>query len=374
MIGGLRAGRRLLPALLFGLLPSLAHAQHWTVDVSAGRAVSDPIFERIGGATASLGLRYEGDAKRWLYLSGGIDTRRNGPAWGAGGAGVWLGREREGFALGAHLGAHLFGYSETEDFLGGAGTTLEAFPTLLLRRERLRVELRTGVVQVVTRSGPQTLARNAFDGGASASVELLAGLRVGAEGRYVVVPEGDRPYLGGTAALDHGPLAAWAFAGRWYANDVQIAPYTGYGAGGTLSLPSRLEISAGWQQEPGDPLFRSSPRRSWVVRMSRAFGGRRADPSAAPLAPPEPADGRVTLRLPVAEHPEAPSVLGDFTGWQPAPMVRAGDFWVLRLEVAPGVHHYGFRTPDGRWFVPESYPQVDDGMGGTSAVLVVPGA
>ncbi|HEU0077511.1 MAG TPA: glycogen-binding domain-containing protein, partial [Longimicrobiaceae bacterium] len=82
-------------------------------------------------------------------------------------------------------------------------------------------------------------------------------------------------------------------------------------------------------------------------------------------------DGSTVIRIPVAAVAEAPSVLGDFTEWKPVPMIRNGPFWELRLSIAPGIHHYAFRTAAGEVFVPDHLPSTDDGMGGKSAVLVV---
>lgn len=64
-------------------------------------------------------------------------------------------------------------------------------------------------------------------------------------------------------------------------------------------------------------------------------------------------------------------ILGDFTGWAPAPMGRRGDAWIIELVVPTGVHHYGFRV-DGEWYVPEGRPgNVADEWGRTNATLVV---
>jgi hypothetical protein len=88
-----------------------------------------------------------------------------------------------------------------------------------------------------------------------------------------------------------------------------------------------------------------------------------------------PTGGQVTIRLPLEDARDAPSVAGDFNGWSAVPMQRAGDFWEARLSLAPGVYHYSFVHPDGSWFVPESIPgRGDDGFGGVNAVLVVTGS
>ena len=93
---------------------------------------------------------------------------------------------------------------------------------------------------------------------------------------------------------------------------------------------------------------------------------------ASPIRPlrPEPAGGvLVTLRASDAPSGQI-SIAGDFNNWQPTPMQREGDSWVVRLPVGPGVYHYAFRSATGTWFVPSSTPgRRDDGMGGHVAVL-----
>lgn len=56
-------------------------------------------------------------------------------------------------------------------------------------------------------------------------------------------------------------------------------------------------------------------------------------------------------------RPEAESVdiAGDFTNWEPVPMVRDDGVWKVLLPVEPGAHHFAFRV-DGDWFVPEDAP------------------
>lgn len=383
------AGRGAALALLLALLPAAAGAQ-WSVDASAGRAVYAPSIEHFGAVSASLGVRYSADSGRWLYLAGGTDVVEDGPVWAAGGAGGWLGVERGAVSLGARLSGQAFAYAVPggvtlelpEDTLqggGGTGGTVEVIPTLLLRRGTVEAELHSGVVQTLELfPGPGYLARLAFDGGAKVSLDPAPGVRVSGRGRYLHLPEGGFPYVGATAEVERRWGSAWASTGWWLRSDflsdgTSTQPYPGVGVGATARV-GRVEVLGAWQQEAGDPLYLSSPRRSWTVRVSHVLGPRRRAAAApASLEPPPAAPGQAVVRLSVAEHPGAPFVLGDFTGWEPVEMTRAGEFWEARLPAAPGVYRYGFRTAGGEWFVPASLPQADDGMGGKSAVLVVAG-
>jgi hypothetical protein len=80
----------------------------------------------------------------------------------------------------------------------------------------------------------------------------------------------------------------------------------------------------------------------------------------------------VVVRVPIAESAEMPSIAGDFTAWESVAMRRAEGVWEASFELTPGVYHYSFVRPDGSWFLPQSVKnRVDDGFGGTNAVLVV---
>ncbi|HEV2148009.1 MAG TPA: glycogen-binding domain-containing protein [Longimicrobiaceae bacterium] len=363
------------------LLPTTASAQ-WVVDAAAGRALYDPVGQRVGAVNVSLGARYQGHG-RWTYLAGGTDLGSLGLSWGAGGLGGRLGLLRRGdWELGVNLGGHLYGYSEShyQVNVGGRlvdveeeadwGATLEAVPTVSLRGERLEVELRSGVVQTMGPFEGELLAVAAYDGGARVAVTPSAGVQLEGVGRYMHFPEGGYPYAGGSLRLSRGPGAVWAFGGSWFADTTALpAPQLGYGVGASVSVGRGVEVTAGWQQESSEPLYLSAPRRTWNVRVSRTLG--RPAPLSAVL-PPVPAEGTVAIRLPASAAESPPSVLGDFTEWKPVPMVRSGEFWVVHLPISSGVYHYGFRTAKGEWVLPPSVRRVDDGMGGESAVLVVP--
>jgi hypothetical protein len=151
------------------------------------------------------------------------------------------------------------------------------------------------------------------------------------------------------------------------------APRLAFGAGARLRYgPAELEV--GVRQEPMDPVYLSTPRRTWSVQLSRRIGPA-PRPAAQPAPPPIlPAvdNGLAVFRVPVREHPAAPVLVGDFSGWRPVAMTQEGDAWVARLRLDAGAHHYGFKDADGTFFVPAGVPTADDGFGGVNAVLVVP--
>ncbi len=66
-------------------------------------------------------------------------------------------------------------------------------------------------------------------------------------------------------------------------------------------------------------------------------------------------------------------VMGDFSLWDPVPMVFEGDGWTAVLEIGIGIHHFGFLVDD-EWFVPDDAPDVvPDEWGRQSATLVIEG-
>ncbi|MBV9775222.1 MAG: glycogen-binding domain-containing protein [Gemmatimonadetes bacterium] len=375
-----RAGGSLLLPALFCWVPGAAHAQQWTVDLAAGRAVYDPVATHIGSTSASLGVRYDDGTRRWLYLSGGSDFGSQGLRWGAGGVGGRPQLRVGGASLGVNLSADLYAYSESgydDPTLGvhvvdpgGTGVTLQALPSVVVQRGMVQAEAYAGGLRSMTGSSGVQESVNGFDGGARVAVTPRAGVQVGALARYLRFPEGGYPYLGTSASYAVGPGTVWAFGGRWL-TELLDSPRTGYGIGGRVAVARGTEVQASWQQEASDPVYLNPARRTWSLRVSQAIG--RAAPRAlpAPVSIPVSGSGPVAIRIPASEASAPPSVLGDFTGWKPVAMARVGDFWEVRLPIAPGVHHYGFRRADGSFFIPGSLPKTDDGMGGESAVLVV---
>lgn len=362
-------GRAALLALI--LFPAPLAAQ-WTVDAAAGRAVHDPVSARIGSTVASLGLSFRDEAARWLYLSAGTPLQGAGPAWGAGGAGAWLGVERGGASLGLSAGAHAFGYSATDSVRAGGGATLELIPTLSWEGGRLQAELASGLVATADALGDSTTTRALSESYATVGYQVAEGARVAAEGRYVHADGAGHPYAGARASVARSRADAWAYAGRWL-SDEMVSPRSAYGAGAGYALDRRTRVELSLRQETADPVyFASTPRRTWSVVLSRRFGALPA-PRAAPGLAPVFEGGAAVFRLPRREgETAAPALVGDFNGWRPAAMTAEGELWTARVVLRPGVHHYGYRNGAGEFFLPPGVPAVDDGMGGVSAVLLVP--
>jgi hypothetical protein len=359
-------------ALMLASLPVLlalgavrAEAQGWVLDGSAGHSSNAAAPADVQGLGTALGLRYEGS--RWLYLSAGVPFDAGGVPWGALGLGSRVSSSRGRLGIGMDGSGQAFGYRDPSSGAGGGGLVLEAMPLVSGTVGVARAELRSGLLhysrsyagEAVSRTVHQTDARLGLD----AAPFAFAG-----EARYLRAPEGDYPYLGATAEASAGRGAVWGYMGRWLSDAVETPVW---GAGATFPTAGRTEVFASVQQGTNDPLYWTPPRRTWSAGVSLRLG-RSGQASSAPIRPAVGAGG-VNIRIPLSASADAPALFGDFTGWKPIPMTRSGEFWEVSLAVAPGVYRYAFRSADGRWFVPESVAgRVDDGMGGVSAVLVVP--
>jgi hypothetical protein len=315
-------------------------------------------------------VRYDGP--RWLYLSAGAPLDSAGIPWAAAGAGWRASVPVRSLEAGVDLGAHGFGYRQEELETNGWGLTLVGLPYLALTSANARLELRSGLLRHASAFGDTTTARTVLDTGLRGWLALASGVLLSAEGRLVRGEGASYAFAGAGAEVPVGPGAVWLRAGRWMADELDDGSWS---AGVRLRLPGRTTLRAEYRSEGDDPLYWNGSRRGWTVGVSRAFGARPL--AARPPAPvaARPVAGAVTVRLPVRESRRAPSLAGDFNGWKPAPMRRAGEFWEARLALSPGVYHYSFVRPDGSWFVPESVPnRRDDGFGGVNAVLVVTGS
>ena len=364
--------RGALPALVACVLatPAALGAQGWSVEAAAGRASYGAVAARVGSTSASLAVGYEGQ-RRWLYASSGAPLDGRGPAWAATGAGAFVGvSPRGGLSLGANLAGHAYGYVAADVAPAGGGGTLELLPTAILQRGPLRAHLSSGFVGVAdVFEGLYSEQRTFLDtnGGVSLSV---AGIELSAGARLLHGEGESLPYAGGAAQVERRWGGAWVYAGAWLDGDYP-SPAVAAGVGASLRLDGRTRVAASYRQEPMDPLYRSLPRRSWSLSVRRGFGPRAAA-APRPAALPRVEGDLVTFRLPRAPSDTLPpSVVGDFNQWQPLPMAARGEFWEATVRVSRGVYHYGFRGADGMFMVPAGVPQVDDGMGGTSAVLVV---
>ena len=358
-------------AALMVILVALSHAteaqgQGWSVDVSAGRLVYEPLSANVRTSSLIGSLRYDTRSNAWVYgtvAAPGSD----GTLWGAVGTGgrVMLNRSSlHGVNVGADVGVHGYSFRDRLVDLMGTGGSLDAIPFARVGRGAGFIEGRAGWRgQTLSFAGVRE-NRGVFETGARGGYGTT--LSVEGDARWVHAREGTYPFVGVAVAYDVSPVQLWGHAGKWMAIDLDERVWA---LGGGVSLGARTTVWGSVRQDAPDPLYWNSTRRSWSVGLTQRLGR-----VPAPLVPvaSSPA-GAVAIRLAATDAPSGTvSIAGDFNNWQPAPMLREGGEWIVRLPLMPGVYHYTFRSASGEWFVPPSAAgRRDDGLGGYVAVLVV---
>jgi hypothetical protein len=360
--------RRLIATSLVALViaaPASICAQGLSVDVSAGRLVYDPLVAHVGTNNLMGSLRYDTAREAWIYGAAAVPLTDAATFWGGAGAGRrFATRANSRASLGAEVAGHAYSFRDAFVYQVGSGGLGEIIPFVRLSAGLGYVEGRGGWRgHTLTLSGVNE-RRGVFETGARAGYGAV--VRVEGDARWVHATEGVFPFAGVTLIYNGTPVQVWGQAGKWLHNDLDD---TTWGSGLAMALNARSSVWASVRQEAPDPLYWNTARRTWSVGMTQRLGR-----VASPIRPlrVEPAGGvLVTLRASDAP-PGQISIAGDFNNWQPTPMQREGDRWVVRLPVSPGVYHYAFRSATGTWFVPSSTPgRRDDGMGGHVAVLMV---
>ena len=361
---------RWLPlVLLFGGAAPLRAVQFGaTLDVGTGPATWDQVEADGARAQGTLGASYRPAHVLGLQpeLSGefGVSTERpvrTALRWDV------MGRfHTRGEVTGAWVGAGL----------GGVGTGAQ---TAALTR------LEGGIRSSVGPAGFRVwLARTSF------------GVRPGVGGSLGNVAGDDTTGAGGKQVVEYtdlGTRAALVFS-RYEVGATLIRRWGSAPLGSSALRSVAWEMNAVWWVRPGLGLVASvghslpelslalpgARYRSLGVRLALGApprGGARAGGGAPPVTAIAAGASRLVLatahRLaivgPAADRAE---VMGDFTDWQPRPLVRAGERrWALDTALSRGVHQLNVRFDGGEWVVPEGTVAVEDGFGGKVGIFVV---
>ena len=141
-----------------------------------------------------------------------------------------------------------------------------------------------------------------------------------------------------------------------------------------LPLGTVVQSSTSAGKSSPDPLLgtRSSTYLSSGLRLSLLEALRRPEVPVVRILEESPRKARFVVQVPEAQSVE---LLGDFSSWDPVAMESGPEGqWVVEIEVAPGLYHFGFRV-DGTWWVPDGSPgRTQDEWGRSTGTLVVPGA
>ena len=369
--------------LALGAVATPAAAQQWSLDARAGRLDFDMAGDVPAATSVGVGLTGV-TPDGWLQLTTGVPLGAEDPLWGAVNVGSFLEVLEAGpVTLGVDASAQGYlqryttrveeGPGGPFDRVVGGGTTwgrglaARALPGVALELGPLSLRGRGGVSWYHSALGDRETGRTVPLADVRASLSLAPGLSLAADARRYMAPEGDFTFGGLTATLARPELRLWGSVGHWFADSVGVP----WSAGAELPLTARVSVTADARQDVLDPLFGSAPRRAWSAGLRVALGAR---PAAAQPVPASYVGGRATIAVPAEDVDGAPRIAGDFTGWEPRSMTRAGDEWRYTASLEPGVYEYAFVDEDGEWFVPESVPgRKDDGMGGEVALLVVEG-
>lgn len=349
-----------------GVAPG-AGAQRVTVGLTGSGLDFDSASATLKTGGALVGLDFRG-ARSAAFLTGAASAFEGGTSWSLGASGSTLTAPLD--AGGAVLG----------EFAGSAQGSLLA------------------------------LEETAWFGVVSASANLhVRGRSVGAWG-------GALGQAGGNTAIDVSTTAAGPAGGVWFQLKQVVATASGSvlqirgewvpeavarvrGSGGPLDVqanvghrPARLGLNAvtwanlevvAWltpsvglatsvgsfppeliQRLPGGRYV--SLRLQWTNRRRQVHEPTPQSP--APLLHEE--GGVLLLELAGAERVE---LMGDWTNWQPVPLVRRDrGRWAVEPMPGRGTWRYAIRVDGGRWDAPPGAVRVDDGFGGTVAVVVVP--
>ncbi|HET9982991.1 MAG TPA: glycogen-binding domain-containing protein [Longimicrobiales bacterium] len=372
-------GAALGVALAGALVPAVARGQEWRAEAQVGRFRYDAAPSTLASTGAALGLDYDGRSG-WLRVSAGLPFASGDPVWGAAGAGGRLAARRGAFSAGVDLAGQGFVQredgTERRDVLGrvtrtpgstGFGGAAQVLPMVGLGSERVAVELRGGASLYTSGQADSTMQRTVRLADARVVASPARGWAVAAATRVFDAPE--RRYVSEDLTATVAPpgrVSAWATVGKWLSGGADGVPW---GAGARLELPAHTAVEASARRTVLDPLYLSVPRTSWSVAASVRLAGPPRPPAPVPA---RYVGGRATVLLPAGAARGEPKIAGDWNGWRPEPMTRAGESWSYTTSLAPGVYYYAFVASDGRWYVPESVPgRQADGMGGETAVLVV---
>jgi hypothetical protein len=352
------------------LVPAPAVGQSWTVDLHAGRAAFNGALPDASSSNASLGLRFARD-RRFFQVSVAAPLASDNLIWGVVSAGDRLAYRHRQFEAGLDILGQGHAQRDLLAEVSGHGIRGDLLPVASTSFGSLVVQGRSGISAYRANTNGVNWTRELWVSDLQISAVPRGPWRVTGEARHSRTGDEAYTYVGATGQAILNRLFLWGSVGDWVSGLGGEIATTAWAVGAGIPILGNLDAWASVRRDPFDPLFLSTTRTSWGVGVSFRPGG--GGPATPATGPDVRDDGRVFIRLPLAEASAPPAVAGDFTGWEPVLMHRHGSHWRIEISLEPGVYQYAFRSADGEWFVPESTPgRRDDGMGGWVAVLVVP--
>ena len=181
--------------------------------------------------------------------------------------------------------------------------------------------------------------------------------------------------------------------GAWGRLEVDAVALTRQAWKGELESVPAASVGAAWWMVPNvaivaalgrqlaDPI-RGTVRARYAtvaLRLSAERHGPVAPLHKPPMVSPgsasliaTPMDNGSTVVLVHAPGAQRVELMSDLTGWEARPLDRRRGRWEIRLTTQPGSHHVRVRIDGGPWIVPANLPRIDDELGGTVGLIVIP--
>ncbi len=159
--------------------------------------------------------------------------------------------------------------------------------------------------------------------------------------------------------------------------DVSNANVIAVSTSGILQLTERVALTASYGRQLMDPL-RGLPEADLASASLRVSLGRKPLPVMArseiaiATVDPMPGGGGELVVQVFAADTMLVEVAGDFSNWQPLPLVREGGLLVARVRLPPGKHRVAVRVNLGEWRAPRNLARVRDDYGGEAGIVVIP--
>jgi hypothetical protein len=185
--------------------------------------------------------------------------------------------------------------------------------------------------------------------------------------RWQVAGEGEAGVVAGPMTLSAG--ARWLSAVA--ADSTARTASVGALARARLALGDRWGVSLYFDGRPWDPMH--AVQRGTVVHAGLEWRAAPAGRSRLPVIElAQWAGTGRTVRFRLEAKAERVELLGDFSGWQPLPMVRRGAVWEAEIIVPAGTHQFGFLLDGATWMVPSHAPGiVTDGWQRRNATITI---
>lgn len=159
--------------------------------------------------------------------------------------------------------------------------------------------------------------------------------------------------------------------------DLLGAGVTAMSASGILQLTERVAFTASAGRQLSDPL-RGLPQAELLTASVRVSFGAQPLPVmqrsaiARAVVNPAPLGGGELVVTVFASDTMIVDVAGDFSDWQPVPLVREDGLLVARVRLQPGKYRLAVRVNLGEWRAPRNLARVKDDFGGEAGLVIVP--